>query len=94
MHTSPHPLAGKVVKLGTNAKRHPQFGELAGQEFEVEDWWDRVTGGSWMNANGNPAALIYAVRSGMGGLPVDDKVSYGKLDGMGVLIHESEYDYE
>jgi len=43
-----------------------------------------------MDANGNPAALIYAIRSGFDGLPTDDEVVYGKIGSFGHLIHESE----
>jgi len=90
VHTEESPLAGKVVKIKDNVT-HPQF-NLAGMDYRVEDWWDRVSGGSWMYANGNPACLIYAIRSAVQTppLPVDDKVLYGKVDGLGVLLHESE----
>ena len=56
----------------------------------VEDWWDRVGGISWMNANGNPACIEYAIRSAADNLPTDNKVLYGKIDGLGKLLHISE----
>jgi hypothetical protein len=60
------------------------------EQFRIEDWWDRVSGGSWMSAQGNPAALIYAMRSA-GKFPADDEVLYGKdFQGMGHLLHVSE----
>lgn len=48
-------LAGKTVKIkdGTGIKA---------SQFVVEDWFENVVGCSWLNANGNPAALQYAVR--------------------------------
>lgn len=87
MHSQTCDLAGKTVTV------HPaaEF-QLAvdGAEFQVEDWWDTLTGGSWMNADGNPAAMGYAMRAGMGGLPLDNEVVYGKIGALGYLIHVSE----
>lgn len=77
MHTESHPLAGKTVKA-------------LGEEYRLEDWWDVLTGGSWMNADGNPAAMNYAVRSAVAGLPLDDEVVYGKVGAFGHLVHVSE----
>lgn len=60
-------------------------------EIEVEDWWDRVSGGSWTTAQGNPAALKYAVRTGIAAcVPTDDEVVYGKIGGLGHLVHVTE----
>ena len=53
-------------------------------------WRDRVAGKSWMMCDGNPAALKFAVRSAAAGLPTDDEVLYGKIGGLGELIHISE----
>ena len=90
IHKEKHELAGSVVKLKDGID-HPQF-DCDGSDYYLEDWWDRVTGGSWMHANGNPACLIYAMRSALKKepLPTDDEVVYGKVDSMGVLIHVSE----
>jgi hypothetical protein len=61
------------------------------EKYEVEGYWDDVTGGSWMHAIGNPAALQYAVRSsGDTSIPIDDEVLYGKIDGFGYLVHVTE----
>ena len=57
VHEEKHPLAGKVVKLKN------------GQLYAVEDWADRVLGRSVWSADGNPAALKYAIRSAMSGFP-------------------------
>lgn len=81
-----HHLANKTVII--NCKPDPD--NLNGQKFLVEDWWIRVSGGSWMNANGNPTCLKYAMRSGLSGLPTDDLVIYGKVGHYGHLIHTSE----
>lgn len=81
-------LAGKTVKLKINKEYE---NAKTGAEYRVEDWWINVSGGqSWMDCNGNPACMIYGMRSGVAGLPIDDKVLYGKIDGAGYLIHESE----
>ena len=78
IHNEPFEGAGKtyLLKDGTT-------------EYRVEDWWDRVSGGSWMDAVGNPAALQYAMRSA-GVLPLDNDVVYGKIGSFGHLIHITE----
>jgi hypothetical protein len=82
IHPQPAPQAGTTVTADIGRGEEP---------FRIEDWWDRVAGMSWMGANGNPAALNYAFRSGITGLPIDDKVLYGKdSQGFGHLIHVSE----
>ena len=90
MHNESSSLAGKTVKL-IDEFDHPQF-KMAGQEMIIEDWWDKISGGSWMNAEGNPACLIYAMRTGFSkcSVPMDNEVLYGKFQGMGVLVHTSE----
>lgn len=75
----PHPLAGKILKVSK--------GEYAGKLFKLEDWWQNVSGKSWMYCDGNPACLQYACRSH---LPIDNEVVYGKINGFGVLLHVSE----
>jgi len=83
-----HPLAGKTVIL--KLKEGPDPDGLNGQEYRIEDWWIRVTGKSWMGAAGNPACMKYAIRSGLAGLPMDNEVLYGKVGGLGHLVHISE----
>lgn len=92
LHAVAHPLAGQTVQVKFAGEGHPQIAGSADAavSFVVEDWWDRLTGGSWMFADGNPAALVYAVRSGFSGLPTDDEVVYGKVGGFGHLVHVSE----
>ncbi|RYJ05015.1 MAG: hypothetical protein EON52_13755 [Actinomycetales bacterium] len=87
-HEQAHELAGKAVAVTV---RHDRDGEATREVvFVVEDWWDRVYGDSWMNANGNPAAMLYGIRGGFAGLPVDDEVVYGHVAGAGQLVHVSE----
>lgn len=87
MHNEPHPQAGQTIKVMTTM--HSQIDD-GPHEFRVEDWWDRLLGKSWMDCDGNPAALIYALRNGMARLPFDDEVIYGKIGPFGHLVHVSE----
>lgn len=87
MHNEPHPLAGQTVKVKTTG--HFQIGD-GPHEFRIEDWWDRLLGKSWMDCDGNPAALIYGIRSELSDLPLDDEVVYGKVGRFGHLVHVSE----
>lgn len=92
MHKEPSPLSGKTVRIKKDAK-HPQVDNFGGSEFRVEDWWDRVYGSSWREADGNPAAMIYAYRLGLYGFPnilPDDEVLYGKIGSYGHLVHIKE----
>ena len=91
IHNKPSELAGKIVKIKKDAT-HFQLDNFGGSDFRVEDWWDRVTGRSWMIANGNPAAIIYAMRSShqIRAIPTDDEVLYGKIGSLGHLVHISE----
>jgi hypothetical protein len=59
-------------------------------EAMLEGTWIEVSGRSWMTSDGNPAALKYAVRSAVAGLPTDDDVYYVKIGGLGHLVHGSE----
>lgn len=88
-HLNKSEYAGKTVVLKDSAK-HPQFPDFGGSEFHVEDWWDRVYGKSWMDATGNPAATVYAIRGGFNRLPIDNQVLYGKIGMLGCLVHISE----
>ena len=84
IHQNENPLAGKSVKI------KEQSLEIGGEEIVIEDWWDRVSGRSWMVSDGNPACLSYAMRSGFGNIPTDNEVLYGKIGCLGYLVHASE----
>ena len=86
MHTESHPFAGQMV----HADIRGRDGEVKSVEYHVEDWWDKLTGGSWMTADGNPAALNYALRAALAELPIDNDVVYGKVGSFGHLVHISE----
>lgn len=83
-HAKPFEGAGKTFAIDIKG--------IDGDEIRVEDWWDRVSGGSWMTAEGNPAALTYAMRTGLScpEVPTDDEVVYGKVGPYGHLVHVSE----
>ena len=82
IHSTPSTLAGTTATVDLGKGPTP---------IRVEDWWDRIAGKSWMFCEGNPAALIFAMRSGLAHLPTDDEVLYGKTEGgSGVLFHISE----
>lgn len=85
IHEAAHEAAGKtvIIKIG---------GEL--RPYNVEDWWDRVAGKSWMDAQGNPAAIMYGMRSAHASLPIDNEVVYGKIGSLGHLVHVSEIQQE
>lgn len=84
IHEAPFEGAGKTYRLKSATPG------LDGQEFRCEDYWDRVSGKSWMDSEGNPAAMKYGIRSGLTGLPLDDDVVYGKIGSFGELVHVSE----
>jgi hypothetical protein len=88
MHAKPHPYAGKLVELKLKGS-HPHIPPDA-TEIYVEDWQDRVYGISWMEAVGNPAALLYAIYAAETNLPVDNNVIYGKVGVYGHIVHNSE----
>ena len=78
-------LAGETVKIIS--------GELAGSDYRVEDWWENVSGKSWMFSQGNMACIKYAVRNAKDNLPVDNDVLYGKIGAFGHLVHITEIEY-
>jgi len=89
LHAEPSPLAGTTIQVDM---RQPSGKPSESVEYRVEDWWDRLGQGSWMWAQGNPACLNYAIRTGLADelVPLDDEVLYGKIGGFGHLIHVSE----
>ena len=91
MHDKQSNLAGKMVKI-KQSSTHPQVTNFGGSDFKVEDWWDKLGQGSWMGCEGNPACLIYAMRTGFSKepIPTDDEVLYGKIGAFGHLVHISE----
>lgn len=103
MHTTSHDLAHQTVSV--TLKAPVLVGNDAGittiPRYRIDDWWDKLTGMSWQDSNGNPAAMSYAMRTATAHatesgkpIPWDDDVVYGtNLDSnMGHLVHVSELD--
>ncbi|GAF81502.1 unnamed protein product [marine sediment metagenome] len=89
IHKEESPLAGKTMRI-KEGTMHPQNENFGGSDFVVEDWFDRILGKSWMDATGNPAAMIFAMRGAMAQMSIDDEVVYGKVGALGHLVHVSE----
>lgn len=95
MHKDKSPLAGKTVRVKPHVThfQRPNFG---GSKIQIEDWHDRVAGKSWKICQGNPACIVYAVRTAVQSVPVpvDDEVLYGHEVGaslsLGHLVHITE----
>lgn len=65
-----------------------------GATYWVEGKVSEVYGGSWKDYMfNNWAAKHYAKRVSLFNLPDDDEVYYGKIDGMGHMLHRSEFTY-
>ena len=91
--------AGKTVKIKNGVGKGLQVGDMSGMDFTIEDWCENVIGCSWMDANGHPAALEYAVRTGVygsnNGAPVfSNDVLYGKIGMLGHSFHVKELIFE
>jgi len=82
-----HPLSGETVIL--NCKHGDPY-HLNGRLYTIEDWWENLGMGYWMDCNGNFACMKYGLRAGVSDLPIDNEVVYGKVNGLGYLIHVSE----
>jgi hypothetical protein len=90
-----HPVAHEFAGQTVNVKMRTSHPHLEGDEHvaEVEDYWDRLGGVSWMHSDGNPAAMIYGLRVGMDrnqSIPIVDQVVYVKIGPFGHLLHNSE----
>ena len=85
------PYAGMTVKTKATVGPDILTGfDLSSKEFVIEDWWENVYGAPWTAANGNPAAMSYAFRVGLKGLPINNEALYGKIGMMGYIFHVSE----
>lgn len=89
--------AGKTVKVKNGVGINTFGQDMSGADFVIEDWCENVLGCSWMNANGNPAALEYAMRTGLNNdenrpyVPIfSNDVVYGKVGPFGHLFHINE----
>lgn len=94
IHKEQHPDAGKTFRLVLNKPTTPSPAGPREYEFTVEDWADRLWEKSWGVMEGNPTALIYAIRAGFSEIPIptDDEVIYGRVNGLATLVHQTELD--
>lgn len=74
--------AGKTVRIIS--------GVFKGEEYRLENWQTLVTGKSWKDNLNNPAVLEYICRTMDETTPPDNNVYYGKIAGLGHLIHASQ----
>lgn len=84
--------SGKKFKI-KETSTHKQFQKFGGEIIEIEDLWNELAGKGWNEScdQGNPAAIIYMLRTIDNKLPLDNDVLYGKTkDGFGHLVHISE----
>lgn len=86
--------AGKTVKIKNGVGKGLMVPDMSGMDFVVEDWAENLLGCPWWAANGNPAAMEYAVRTGVNGrnnnVPDDDEVLGGKVGIYSHLFHVNE----
>jgi hypothetical protein len=78
VHTAAHPKAGQTVLLSK--------GPDAGKQFKVQDWFDRVAGGTINNCASNPMAQPYISRGNSDYV----EVIAGTIDDNQVAVHNSE----
>ncbi|GAB3550664.1 hypothetical protein [Spirosoma fluminis] len=84
IHETPSPLAGKTVQIKSYVS------EYGGQILEVEDWWDRIAGRSWVESEDRPETRIYPFRAGFERLTPDNDVVFGSIGDNKLLMHLSE----
>lgn len=87
--------AGRTVKTKQGVGISSFGQDMSEQDFAIDDWWENVSGCSWMNADGNPAALEYAIRIAFHGdnnnvKIFSDDVVYGKIGLFGHIFHVNE----
>lgn len=87
--------AGQTVKVKEGVGNDYFGTNMSGEDFTIEDWCENVLGCSWTDADGNPAAIEYAIRHISFGRnnnvpPFSNDVVYGKIDGLGHLFHINE----
>lgn len=98
MHDEAHPFQGKMVRIADHVYDDRDM-IPAGGWARMEDWWDHLTGSSWM-VQQVAACVMYALRQGaikaqnLYDIPIDDEVVYVKVRGIGHLLHVTELSEE
>lgn len=83
-------VSGTTYELNEKASDNIRQMVVPGEHYVVEGLWKELTGKSWLDSDGNPAAIQYALRVSSSGLPWDDDVYYGRINNLGHLVHASE----
>jgi len=83
-------LKGKICRVKGNSQYFRRKYGTSTPVIKIEDLQTNVIGMSWMDADGNPACILYGLRVGTENLPIDNDVYYGKINGFGELVHASE----
>jgi len=83
----------KVYRIKGESKYFKEKYGTSNPEIRIEDTDKEVFGGSWGDQQGNPACMLFGIRSGMenpkeGGILSD--VWYGKVQGFGELVYGCE----
>lgn len=81
---------GKKYKIKSESKYFFKKYGTYHPEITIEDLAEKVFNGSWMSQVGNPTCMLYGMRAGLEKLPTDNNVYYGKINGLGELVHISE----
>lgn len=80
-----HKLSGKIVTITK--------GTFKGEKFVIEDFTKNLFGTPWYNHTiENPAVLEATMRSMENEIPMSSDAVYGKIGGLGHIIHESEWE--
>ena len=93
LHDKKSPLYQKEVKIKPHVY-HFQIKNFGGSIIKIDDWWDRMSGGSWMEWNEYAVCTIYAMRVVLNDIPSDNNVLYGKIGDSGYLVHISELEVD
>lgn len=79
---------GKVYRIKGDSEYFKKKYGTSNPLILIEGTDKEVFGKFWGDMNGNPACIMYAVRSV--GIPIGGQVYYGKIGGLGECAHESE----
>ena len=76
--------------LGNSAYFKNKYG-TSNPVIIIEDEADKVFGMSWGVMQGNPTAMLFAMRTAMEGInALNEKVYYGKINNLAELVVKSE----
>ena len=85
---------GKIYKLnpvGSYSKKYFKYKYgTENPEFIYEATDRKLLKGGWAMAQGNPAALLFAMRIGFDEVPGIPPAHYGHINGMGELVLKNE----